>query len=106
MSVTSHPSADAVYTAVRAKLPSISEGTVYRILNSFTKEGEAQEILPEVSHYNGDTSQHAHFICRKCGTVSDVFDNNPKVKYNRGNDFGEIDGFQLNFYAKCNKCLK
>jgi len=106
MSVTSHPTAETVYMAVRKRLPNISKGTVYRILKSFSEEGEIQEILSEVSHYDGDSSQHAHFICKKCGKVIDFFENKSKIKYNVINEFGEIDACQLNFFGVCKNCLK
>lgn len=106
MSVTSHPTADTVYMAVREKLPSISKGTVYRILKSFTEDGQIQEISSEVSHYDGNSSQHAHFICKKCGNVIDIFDNNSKIRYNEINEFGKIETTQLNFFGVCKNCLK
>ena len=106
MSVCSHPTAETVYFAVRKKLPNISKGTIYRILNSFVEEGSAKEILSDVSHYDGEIKEHAHFICRKCGTVYDNFDNKMEIKYKKSNDFGQIDSYQLNFHGICKKCLK
>ena len=53
MGVSSHPTADTVYVAVREILPNISKGTVYRILNSLVRDGGAQEIVSDVSHYDG-----------------------------------------------------
>ncbi len=39
-SVKTHPSAEVVYKEVKKKLPNISQGTVYRVLNNFKQKGE------------------------------------------------------------------
>lgn len=106
MSVDTHPTAETVHKSVKKKIPNISLGTVYRILKSFVDEKEILEIPSDVSHFDGEIKEHAHFICRKCGSVSDLFDNKTKVRYNKNISAGEIDSYQLNFYGKCNKCLK
>ena len=73
-SVKTHPCAEDIYKAVKKKLPNISLGTVYRVLNNFKEKGEILEIPFEVAHYDGDTSSHAHFICEKCKKIFDIFE--------------------------------
>jgi Fe2+ or Zn2+ uptake regulation protein len=108
-SVKTHPSAEAVYKEVKKKLPSISQATVYRVLNNFEKKGEIQAIdTKEIVHFDGDVSDHAHFICEKCGNVYDVMNecagcgilNKRRVK------IGIINSYKINFYGKCTKCGK
>ncbi len=106
MSVDTHPSAETVYNEVRKNIPSISKGTVYRILKSFVEEGRALEVVTDKFHFDGETEEHFHFVCRKCGMVSDIFDKKTKIVYNTINDFGNIDSYQLNFYGTCKKCKK
>ena len=107
--VKTHPTAEVVYSAVQKKLPRISQGTVYRILNGFRDKGDAQVIPVEgVSHFDGNTSLHAHFICQSCRNVFDVFEvcskceilNKKKVKV------GKINYYKIYFYGNCNKCKK
>ena len=43
-SVKSHPSAEVVYREVKKKLPNISQGTVYRVLNNFKAKGELFQL--------------------------------------------------------------
>jgi Fe2+ or Zn2+ uptake regulation protein len=70
----SHPTADWVFEAVRANLPKISLGTVYRNLSVLKEDGLVREIhgMDRRAHYDADLSPHAHFICTECGTISDV----------------------------------
>ena len=103
-SVKTHPSTEEVYLAVKQKLPQISLGTVYRNLKKLKEEGEIQEVFGEVSHYDGDISPHAHFICERCKKIFDIFGefNVPKKKIK----VGEVRNYQLYYYGICKKCQK
>ncbi len=105
-SVKTHPSTEEIYLAVQKKLPSISKATVYRILKSFKEKGEIREIISDVSHFDGDFSPHAHFICNKCQKVFDVFDSYQNFKYPKNVKAGKIENYQIYFYGICKKCQK
>jgi len=70
----SHPTADWVFEKVRRQLPKISLGTVYRNLGVLKEEGLVKEIYgnDRRSHFDADTSNHAHFICSVCDGIIDV----------------------------------
>jgi len=104
-STKSHPCAKEVYLEVKKKLPQISLGTVYRILNQLKEKGEVKEILTEVSHFDGDTSFHSHFICQRCKKIFDVFEKVPKLK-NKKLKVGKIKDYQIIFYGICQNCEK
>jgi Fe2+ or Zn2+ uptake regulation protein len=109
MSVKTHPTAEQVFKQVRKKLPRISQGTVYRVLNNFTDKGKLQVIgSGGISHFDGDTSSHAHFICQSCSNVFDVFDvcSKCKILINKKIKVGKINYFKIYFYGKCKKCKK
>jgi len=109
MGVKIHPTAEMVYSAVRKKLPRISQGTVYRILNNFVNKGNAQVISTKgLSHYDGDMSYHAHFICDNCDKVFDVFDTCPQCDVLRKKrvKVGKVNHYKIYFYGTCNKCKK
>jgi Fur family peroxide stress response transcriptional regulator len=101
----SHPSAKEVYLEVKKKLPQISLGTVYRILNQLKEKGEIREILTEVSHFDGDLTPHSHFICQKCKKIFDVFEETLKLE-SKKLKVGEIKDYQIIFYGFCKKCKK
>jgi Fe2+ or Zn2+ uptake regulation protein len=102
--VKTHPTAYQVYSAVKKKLPRISLGTVYRILEGFGEKSQAQKIFNQVSHYDGDLSLHSHFICEKCKKITDIFDDfnikNKKIKV------GKIKKYQIYIYGVCKKCQR
>jgi Fe2+ or Zn2+ uptake regulation protein len=106
-SVKSHPTAEAVYEEVKKKLPNISQGTVYRVLNNFKDKGQVLAIdTKDNVHFDADISDHAHFICEECGGVYDVYDECSKcgILRNRRTKVGSINSYKINFYGKCRKC--
>ncbi|MCX6720475.1 MAG: transcriptional repressor [Candidatus Staskawiczbacteria bacterium] len=106
-SVKCHPTAEKVYEEVRKKLPTISQGTVYRVLNNFKDKGQVLAIdTKENVHFDADISDHAHFICEECGNVYDVYDECSKcgILKNRKTKVGKINKYQIKFYGTCTKC--
>ncbi len=105
----SHPSAQKVYAEVKKVLPRISQGTVYRVLSLLNKKGEVQEISTrDITFYDGDMSDHSHFICQGCGTVFDIFDECSRCKIikEKKTKVGKINSFRIYFYGICKKCKK
>ena len=73
-SVTSHPTADDIFTQVREVLPDISLATVYKALEAFVEAGLARKLAlgGGPARYDGRTDDHDHVRCIKCGVVRDV----------------------------------
>jgi len=108
-SVKTHPTAETVYNKVRKKLPSISQATVYRILNNLKDKGEILAIdTKENVHYDADTSDHAHFICEDCGNVYDITTECSEcgILRKKRTKVGKINHYKINFYGICNRCAK
>ena len=109
-SVKTHPTAEDVYSQVKEKLPRVSLGTVYRILKNFKEEGMAQEIpAGGISHFDANISSHAHFICRECDKVFDVFEGiceNCGIVKSKKTKVGKIENYRVNFYGYCKNCQK
>ena len=69
----SHPTADWVYAQVRAEIPNISLGTVYRNLKLLKEEGQILELdLAGTGRFDGNTRNHYHFVCERCGRIFDL----------------------------------
>lgn len=105
--VKSHPTAETVCIEVRKKLPNISQGTVYRLLNSFKDKGEIQAIdTKDTAHYDADISDHAHFICEECQNVYDVIAECSKcgILRDKKTKVGSINSYKINFYGICKNC--
>ncbi len=70
----SHPTAEELHQVVRNRLPGISIATVYRNLEILCEEGHAQKIDTAGTRrrFDGDTSNHYHVRCARCGKVEDL----------------------------------
>lgn len=73
--VHTHPTVDELYTIVRARMPHISLGTVYRNLDLLAEMGEVLKIdsAGNMRRFDGRVDPHRHIRCQICGRVADVF---------------------------------
>ena len=104
----SHPTAADIFAQVRPLLPTLSLGTVYRVLHGLVEEGEIMEIRPSGSpaHYDAVTAQHDHVICTRCGAVGDVHLHPEFSLAECGQpqtDF-DVQGYRLEFHGLCPQC--
>ena len=105
-----HPSADEVYERVRAELPRISLGTVYRNLEILSEQGLIRklELSGTMKRWDWNPSRHYHIRCMGCGCVDDA----PIAPLNRLEDelYGAtvytILGHRLEFVGFCAACSK
>jgi Fe2+ or Zn2+ uptake regulation protein len=69
-----HPSADLVWTRVKATLPVVSRATVYNTLKLFVEKGLLQELVlaPGHSVYDPKVEPHHHFLDDISGAIHDV----------------------------------
>jgi Fur family peroxide stress response transcriptional regulator len=69
----SHPSADTVHGRLRQELPTLSLATVYRVLESFEREGLVRRVsTPDgAGRFDANVRPHQHLVCRVCRGVSD-----------------------------------
>lgn len=108
-SVTSHPTAEMVYQAIRIQFPKVSLGTVYRNLNLLTEQGEILRLNcgDGVDHFDATVEAHDHFICRVCGSIFDLpLVHMEEVDRQAGQArIGRVEGHELYFYGTCRKCL-
>ena len=72
-STEAHPTADWVYEQMRKESSSISLATVYRNLKQLVASGEITAVRSGAQlRYDGNTTEHDHFICRTCGAHMDL----------------------------------
>ncbi len=103
-----HPSIFDIYKDVKKKLPGISYTTIYNVVNLLVEKGEVKQLstFENKKRYDGNTSDHIHLICLKCGKIEDVSLDLVEIK-NSVKDHGwEIKETALNIYGLCNKCKK
>jgi Fur family transcriptional regulator, peroxide stress response regulator len=69
-----HHSPEAIYGAVRRRIPSISLATVYNNLRLFIDCGLLREVTPHAStlRVDGNREPHHHLVCSRCKSVQDI----------------------------------
>ena len=106
---TEHPSAETVHAALKAEIPDLSLGTVYRNLTLFKQNGEIQSVatVKGVERFDGNPLPHVHFICGDCDAVIDLDDlQGPESLSELAAACcgGSVDGCQLTFTGQCKNC--
>jgi Fur family transcriptional regulator, peroxide stress response regulator len=70
-----HPDVETIYRGVRERVPTISLDTVYRTIGALVELGLVNRVnaTPGPTRYDANTSKHHHFVCTRCGLISDVY---------------------------------
>jgi len=60
-----HPTPEAIYEEVKARIPAISLGTVYKNLKTFVDKGLLREVSPlhGTLRVDATTAEHNHLVC-------------------------------------------
>ncbi len=103
-----HPTADDVFTAVRAEIPDISLATVYKALEALVGCDLAVKLRygDAAARYDGRTDPHSHAHCRVCGAVRDVAGpmGAPSLESLGGVDGFVVEGYRLEVVGRCADC--
>ncbi|MCD7780710.1 MAG: transcriptional repressor [Candidatus Gastranaerophilales bacterium] len=71
-----HPTAEKLHAIIKEEHPDSNIGiaTVYRNLKKMAEAGTIKKIsgLEDAEHFDHNTCNHYHFICKKCKTVYDI----------------------------------
>ena len=72
--IHTHPTADELYERVRARMPKISLGTVYRNLEKLAAWGIIRRLQNTGSQmrFDGYLHGHPHIRCVSCGRIQDI----------------------------------
>ena len=104
-----HPTAEKVYEIIRQSIPNISLATVYRNLHRLSDAGIIRKIegVDGIYRFDGEISEHHHFICKKCGQIYDLSNEGFEDIAER---FSETSGFiiddcDITLKGICNKCI-
>ena len=105
---TEHPSAEAIYKRVRARIPAISLDTVYRTLRLLESKGVISRagFVGDRTRFDANTDRHHHFVCTECGLIGDFYSHAldrfsvpPEVS-----EMGSVDGVYVELRGRCRKC--
>ena len=106
-----HPSAETIYADLKAEIPDLSIGTVYRNLHLFKEQGLATSVatVRGVERFDANTEPHVHFICDGCDAVIDLHQlTAPQAlcQEAEGSIGCTVSGCQLSFTGRCRECLE
>jgi Fe2+ or Zn2+ uptake regulation protein len=100
-----HPNVEDIYAQLVKSIPTMSRTTIYNTLKSFIKAGLVKPILisETETRYDGTVDPHHHFLCEKCGRISDVLIECRQFKAGKvmGNVINEVHGY---FKGICKNC--
>ncbi len=102
-----HPSIDQIYNDLVPVMPTLSKTTVYNTLKLFHDKRAVIALFIDEKNvrYDGNTIQHAHFRCKKCGAIYDV----PLEKTDIPPFEDHLDLYleetQVYFLGTCKKCM-
>ena len=105
-----HPSAETVYAALKAEIPDLSLGTVYRNISLFKQQGLIASLgsVAGVERYDGNTCPHVHFVCTGCGTVTDLSGMHVPEELNAAaakEADALVEACHLTFHGRCRACV-
>jgi Fur family transcriptional regulator, peroxide stress response regulator len=106
----SHPTADWIYMRLKAEIPELSLGTVYRNLKVLMEQGLIQKLPfgSTFDRFEAKIAPHYHLVCEKCGLVEDF----EMPHYSAINSQAEkmstfkISRHRIDFFGLCGKCRK
>ncbi|MDO5580380.1 MAG: Fur family transcriptional regulator [Planctomycetia bacterium] len=105
-----HPSADRVYEEIHKEFPTISRTSVYRILETFARNGLIMKLVhPGTAvRYDGNPVRHHHLVCMECENIFDIESSEkvPDIKMDPPRFVGdfEVCDYSIVFTGMCAKC--
>jgi Fur family transcriptional regulator, peroxide stress response regulator len=106
----SHLTANDVFAAAKAKLPTISFATVYNSLRFLKDAGHIAEIQfgNGASRFDAMTHRHDHAICTTCGKLVDIEMEHPASLLKKAAEMSMFKPQSLEFTLRglCPDCVK
>jgi Fur family ferric uptake transcriptional regulator/Fur family peroxide stress response transcriptional regulator len=101
-----HPTIDEIFTALSPIMPTLSKTTVYNTLDLFVEKGAVQVLTIDEKNarYDVDISKHAHFFCKSCGKVHDIFNLNSEIFTLPNSPLFTINSVEISYSGICNTC--
>jgi len=102
-----HPTAESVFAAARAEMPTISLRTVYQTLNDLAQMGEVSvlDLGTGAVRFDPNEGGHHHLVCSECGAVRDLWADYGPLAVPAGQEQGyEVGEAEVVFRGRCATC--
>jgi Fe2+ or Zn2+ uptake regulation protein len=98
-----HPTADKIYKALSPEMAGLSKTTIYNTMKLFAEKGLITVINTneQEARFDANTSNHGHFVCKRCGNLFDVNTSHLSIPELEG---FRIDNYQINLNGYCRVC--
>lgn len=98
-----HPDADECFQSIKKLIPNIGRSTVYRHLKQLNDQGLIIQtnFSAGPARFDATTVSHAHFLCTKCGALSDVMNTAVEASWP-----GHIESIWTLAKGICKNCTK
>jgi Fur family transcriptional regulator, peroxide stress response regulator len=109
LNTNTHPTATAVYEAIRDDFPTMSLATVYNTLSLLEGLGLLHQVARADDgsvRYDQATTPHINLVCTRCGQITDLhhLDLSPLARSSATLGF-HIQNLNLTAYGLCADCL-
>lgn len=109
-STKEHPSAEWLFQNLKPEYPDLSLGTIYRNLSFFQEQGTIKSVgvVNGQERFDGDLSDHCHFVCTCCNKVVDIHDSpqTSLLSQEVAEKYAvEIHRAEVLLYGTCQSCL-
>ncbi|GGJ86389.1 Fur family transcriptional regulator [Deinococcus aquiradiocola] len=105
-----HPDAAWIHGQVRATLPSISLGTVYRTLDALVRDGVVMTIerAGQATRYDykHEGHGHHHVVCRTCGAIYDIPAEAVPMPASGLPQGFQVQDVRLEYHGVCTDCTR
>ncbi len=101
-----HASVSEIYARMKNRFPSISIATIYKIIETFLHNSIVEEIhiTSEKRRYELKKDSHAHYICRVCGKIYDIYLDSETVFEQAKRKGYKPEKCNIYLYGKCPDC--
>ena len=101
-----HPTIERIYNDLLPSMPTLSKTTVYNTLKMFCEKKAVKALYIDEKNvrYEAHTQEHAHFRCKKCGSIHDVTVELNDIPPFRGSKDLNPEETHIYFLGKCVNC--
>ncbi len=102
-----HHTAESIHKALEQEYPNLSLATVYNTLKLLSREGFIRQlhISENRTLYDSNTKPHSHFLCRICGKIEDIWENE-KTNFPKEINGNLIEDVHTYYFGICRECRK
>lgn len=102
-----HPTIEQIFLDLLPEMPTLSKTTVYNTLKLLHDKKAVLAITIDEKNvrYDGFTSAHAHFKCKRCGIIHDIPLDKTDIPSCRENSDFISEETQVYFLGTCKNCL-